>query len=84
MQSSLPTHLAFYKEVNHMDYIKKLKRMDEHLKRHPHDYQTVISRMKVASDVYDHEMQKMTYRRLQRLSEIKKRLREEDEKYGKE
>lgn len=58
--------------------------MDEHLKEHPHDYQTVISRMKVASDVYDHEMQKMTHRRLQRLSEIKKRLREEDEKYGKE
>lgn len=62
-----------------MDYIGKLKRMDEHLKVHPSDYQTVISRMKLASDIYDHQMERKKHERLKRLSEIKKRLREEDE-----
>lgn len=62
-----------------MDYLKKLDRMDEHLKRHPHDYQTVIARLKLASRAYDHEVHKVASMRLQRLSEIKRRLREEDE-----
>lgn len=53
--------------------------MDEHLKKHPHDYQTVISRMKLASDIYDHQMRKSVNARLSRLAEIKRRLKEEDE-----
>lgn len=59
--------------------------MDEHLSRHPHDYQTVIARLKLASKAYDYEVKKKRDERLKRLAEIKKKLREEDEeRYGKE
>lgn len=69
---------------DYMDYLERLDRMDEHLKKHPHDYQTVIARLKLVSDIYDHQVEKKRNERLRRLSEIKKRLREEDEaKYGK-
>ena len=68
-----------------MDYEKKLQTMDEHLSRHPHDYQTVIARLKLASEAYDYEVKKKRDERLKRLAEIKKKLREEDEeRYGKE
>lgn len=68
-----------------MDYTKKLQTMDEHLSRHPHDYQTVIARLKLASKAYDYEVKKKRDERLKRLAEIKKKLREEDEeRYGKE
>lgn len=61
-----------------MDYMKKLSRMDEHLAQHPHDYQTVIARLKLASEAYDYEVKKKRDMRLKRLAEIKKKLREED------
>lgn len=70
------------KEKAKMDYIEKLERMDEHLKRHPHDYQTVIAKMKLASDIYDHQLKRKRDERLKRLAEIKRRLREEDEAHG--
>lgn len=68
-----------YKEENFMDSIERLDRMDKHLKRNPNDYQTVIARMKLASDIYDHQMEIQTHKRLGRLAEIKRKLREEDE-----
>lgn len=68
-----------------MDYVKKLDRMDEHLKEHPHDYQTVIARLKTASEAIDHQAKKQSDMRLKRVAEIRKRLREEDEaRHGKE
>ena len=68
-----------------MDYEKKLQTMDEHLSRHPHDYQTVIARLKLASEAYDYAVKRKRDERLKRLAEIKKKLREEDEeRYGKE
>lgn len=62
-----------------MDYIEKLQKMDEHLKRHPCDYQTVIARLKLASDIYDHQKEKQKHERLKRLADIKKKLKEEDD-----
>lgn len=79
MQSSRPTHPCIYIRKKLMDYIEKLQRMDEHLKRHPSDYQTVISRLKLASDIYDHQKEKQKNERLRRLSEIKRKLKEEDD-----
>lgn len=85
MQSSRPTHPCIYKGKKQMDYVKKLQTMDEHLKRHPHDYQTVIARLKLASDIYDHQVKRKRDERLKRLAEIKRKLREEDEaRNGKE
>lgn len=58
--------------------------MDKHLAEHPHDYQTVIARLKTASEAYDHQQRKASVPRLQRLAEIKRQLREEDRIHGKE
>ena len=63
-----------------MDYDKKIAKLDEHLRGHPHDYQAVISRLKIQSDAYEHEIYKRRIGRLQRLAEIKKRM--EEGEYG--
>lgn len=65
-----------------MDYAEKLDRMDRHLAEHPHDYQTVIARLKTASKAYDHEQRKKSVARLKRIAEIRRQLREEDIKHG--
>lgn len=62
-----------------MNYEEKLYRMDKHLKEHPHDYQTVVSRLKVASQAYEHRMKRSRNERLKTIAEIRKRLKEEDE-----
>lgn len=59
-----------------MDYAKKLDRMDNHLREHPHDYQTVISRLKVASDAYDYQQKKTIDKRLARVAEVRRQLKE--------
>ena len=59
-----------------MDYVKKLERMDEHLKEHPHDYQTVISRLKTASDAYEHQRKRQRNWRLKRVAEVRRQLKE--------
>lgn len=59
-----------------MDYVKKLARIDEHLREHPHDYQTVISRMKVASDAYEHTIHQRKIVRLKRLAEVRRQMKE--------
>lgn len=81
----LSPHPPLHKGEKKMDYAQKLQRMDEHLKDHPHDYQTVISRLKTASKAYDYEIKKKRDMRLKRVAEIRDRLREEDEaRNGKE
>ena len=67
-----------------MDYISRLEKMDKHLQEHPHDYQTVIARLKLASEAIDYERHKRASMRLKRLAEIKRQLREEDELHGKQ
>lgn len=52
-----------------MDYQEKLKRMDEHLVRHPKDYQTQIARLKTFSDAVEHEIH---LRKVERLKNIAK------------
>lgn len=60
-----------------MDYAEKLQRIDRHLEEHPHDYQTVIARLKTQSDMIDHQMRKNARSRLSRLSEIRRKRRKE-------
>lgn len=59
-----------------MDYKAKLQRMDEHLQKHPHDYQTVIARIKTVSDAIEHERHKKRVWRLKRLAEVRRQMRE--------
>lgn len=59
-----------------MDYAEKLDRMDRHLQDHPHDYQTVIARLKVASRAIDYATKKDRDMRLKRLAEIRRKREE--------
>lgn len=55
-----------------MDYIEKLKRMDEHLEEHPKDYQTVIARMKTFSDAIEDERKQKVNERLKNVAKYRK------------
>ena len=59
-----------------MDYAERLDRMDRHLQDHPHDYQTVIARLKVTSQAIDYAMKKERDMRLKRLAEVRKKREE--------
>ena len=59
-----------------MDYTEKLERLDNHIKRHPKDYQSVIARMKTYSDAVEH---KIYLRRIERLRRISKHRREHEQ-----
>ena len=57
-----------------MDYIERLDRMDKHLAEHPHDYQTVIARMKTYSDAVEHERRKAINERLAKVATYRRML----------
>lgn len=59
-----------------MDYVTKLQRLDEHLQRHPHDYQSVISRLKMRSAAIEHGRYLRKVERLKRLAEVRRQLKE--------
>lgn len=57
-----------------MNYLDKLDSLDKHIEEHPHDYQAVISRLKTASDAYEHQMYLRKVARLKRVAEVRRRL----------
>lgn len=57
-----------------MDYKEKLDRMDKHLAEHPHDYQTVIARMKTYSDAVEYERCKAVNERLAKVAHYRRML----------
>ena len=59
-----------------MDYAERLTNLDEHIRRHPTDYQAVISRLKIQSDAYEHRRYQRKIARLKRLAEIRKKRKE--------
>lgn len=59
-----------------MDYGKRLQRLNEHLIRHPADYQSVIARLKIRSKAIEHERYLRKIERLKRLAEVRKQLKE--------
>lgn len=58
-----------------MNSLERIERMDRHLAEHPHDYQTVISRMKAVSDAIEHKQNAEKNRRLARLAAIRRQRR---------
>lgn len=56
-----------------MDYNKKLEMLDNHIARHPKDYQGVIARMKTFSDAVEHEMYMRKVARLKRMAEYRRK-----------
>ena len=59
-----------------MDYAEKLERLDNHIKRHPKDYQSVISRMKTYSDAIEHEMYLKRIERIKKVERYRKQYGE--------
>lgn len=59
-----------------MDYAEKLERLDNHIKRHPKDYQSVISRMKTYSDAVEHEMYLKRIERIKKVERYRKQYGE--------
>lgn len=55
-----------------MDYKEKLKRLDEHIEKHPTDYQAVITRLKTRSDAIEHQMYLKKIARLKRVAEYRR------------
>lgn len=55
-----------------MDYKEKLKRLDEHIEKHPTDYQAVIARFKTRSDAIEHQMYLKKIARLKRVAEYRR------------
>lgn len=74
----LPHHsrLAYMKGEKQMDYETRLRKMDEHLSNHPHDYQTVIARMKTYSEAVDADIRRAQNIRLARLAEVRRQRKE--------
>ena len=55
-----------------MEYAEKLKRLDEHLQKHPKDYQASISRLKTYSDAVEHDMYLKKVERLKRVARYRR------------
>lgn len=59
-----------------MNYTEKLQRIENHLAKHPRDYQASISLLKTRSDAIEHELYMRKVYRLKRLNEVRRQLRE--------
>ena len=59
-----------------MNYEDRLKNLDEHLKKHPADYQAVIARLKIQSDAYEYERKKRVHERLKKVAYYRRMLDE--------
>lgn len=68
-------HLSFYKKMN--DILSKIDRIDNHLISHPHDYQSVIARMKLYSKAIDYQQRQIANKRLKKVAEYRRRLNEQ-------
>ena len=55
-----------------MDYNKRLAKLDEHLAKHPTDYQAKIARLKTFSNAVEHEQYLKKVERLKRVAEYRR------------
>lgn len=54
-------------------HIEKVKKIEEHLKEHPTDYQAVIAHLKARSDAIDYAQKQKLIERHKRLAEIRRK-----------
>lgn len=57
-------------------HIKKVERLEEHLKKHPTDYQAVVAHLVARSDAIDHAQRMKLVERQKRLAEIRRKRKE--------
>lgn len=60
-----------------MDYTKVITRVEQHLQKHPSDYQSVISLFKLRSKAIDQRIEQRKVAKLKRIAECRRRLNEE-------
>lgn len=60
-----------------MDYAERLNRLNEHIEKHPKDYQAVIARLRTRSDAIEHEMYLKKIERLKRVAKYRREYGEE-------
>lgn len=58
--------------------MKDLERITEHLAKHPHDYQSVISLYKARSRLIEKEMQQRSIEKRKLIAECRKRGKHEE------
>lgn len=54
-------------------HIEKVKKLEEHLKEHPTDYQAVIAHLKARSDAIDYAQKRKLIERHKRIAEIRRK-----------
>jgi len=63
----------------HMDYEMRMDKILHHLEKHPHDYQSKISLLKLNSKRIEHERRQVMIGRLRNLAEIRRRNHEQSD-----
>lgn len=59
-----------------MDYKNAIKRVEQHLKEHPSDYQSVISLLKLRSKKIDKDIEQRRIDKMKRIAECRRKLNE--------
>lgn len=62
-----------------MEYEERLKRIADHLREHPNDYQSKIAFYKLHSDSIEHERYLRRIEKRKRIAESKRRRHEESQ-----
>lgn len=59
-----------------MDYIEKVKTLEEHINVHPTDYQAVVALLKARSDMIDHKLYMERIERVKKVAHYRRMLNE--------
>ena len=57
-------------------HIEKVERLENHLKEHPTDYQTVIALLKAKSDLIEHAQYLKSVEKKKRIAEVRRQRKE--------
>lgn len=59
-----------------MDYIKKVKTLEEHINAHPADYQAVVALLKARSDMIERRLYMERIERVKKVAHYRRMLNE--------
>ena len=60
-----------------MDYVKKVETLEEHVKNHPRDYQSVLALLKARSDLIEHGLYLKMIEQKKQVAKYRRILNEE-------
>lgn len=62
-----------------MDYVEKARKLEEHISKHPTDYQAVIAHLIMRSKAFEHEKHMQMIERRKRVAEFRRKLDEQEQ-----